>query len=73
MDADWKLWVFTLEVSSYGEESGAQTITSPSDQQKSVPIVTIESFYNSHAEKLQMKLEGAPCGVSSKNSGADYQ
>src|SRR4030095_7990150 len=30
------------------------------DQQKSVPVVTVESFYNSHAGKLQMKLEG-PC------------
>ncbi|HEY2567970.1 MAG TPA: HPr(Ser) kinase/phosphatase [Candidatus Udaeobacter sp.] len=42
------------------ERDGTQTITSPSDRQKSVPIVTVESFYNSHAEKLQMKLEG-PC------------
>ena len=39
------------------EEPGTQTITSSSDQQKSVPVVTVESFYNSHAEKLQMKLE----------------
>src|SRR3954447_9204619 len=45
------------------EESGTQTITSSSDQQKSVPIVTVESFYNSHAENLQMKLEGARVGV----------
>src|SRR5215468_1120694 len=42
------------------EEPGTQTITSSSVQQKSVPIVTVESFYTSHAEKLQMKLEG-PC------------
>src|SRR5438445_12185807 len=42
------------------EEPGTQTIKCSSDQQKSVPIVTGESFYNSHAEKLQMKLEG-PC------------
>src|SRR5438045_6017069 len=40
------------------ERRGTQTITSTSNQQKSVPVVTVESFYNSHAEKLQMKLEG---------------
>src|SRR5213595_792405 len=48
------------------EESGTQTITSSSDQQKSVPIVTVESFYNSHAEKLQMKLEGQRVGFHRK-------
>ena len=42
------------------QRRGTQTITSESDRQKSVPIITVESFYNSHAEKLQMKLEG-PC------------
>src|SRR6201993_7684 len=40
------------------EQRGTQTITSTSDQQQSVPVVTVESFYSSHAEKLQMKLEG---------------
>src|SRR5438046_9835526 len=48
------------------EEPGTQTITSSSDQQKSVPIVTVESFYNSHAEKLQMKLEGPRVGFHRK-------
>src|SRR6186997_1516474 len=48
------------------EEPGTQTITSPSDQQKSVPIVTVESFYNRHAEKLQMKLEGPRVGFHRK-------
>src|SRR4029450_4263384 len=48
------------------EEPGTQTITSSSDQQKSVPIVTVESFYNSHAEKLQMKLEGPGVGFHRK-------
>src|SRR6266704_4622210 len=48
------------------EEPGTQTITSSSDQQKSVPIVTVESFYNSHAEKLQMKLEGPRVGFQRK-------
>jgi HPr kinase/phosphorylase len=44
----------------------AQTITSTSDQRKSVPVVTVESFYNSHAEKLQMKLEGTCVGFHRK-------
>src|SRR6266567_4254017 len=48
------------------EQSGTQTITSTSDQQKSVPVVTVESFYNSHAEKLQMKLEGPRVGFHRK-------
>jgi len=48
------------------QQSGTQTITSTSDQQKSVPVVTVESFYNSHAEKLQMKLEGPRVGFHRK-------
>src|SRR5437868_11345650 len=48
------------------ERGGPQTITSTSDQQKSVPVVTVEGFYNSHAEKLQMKLEGPRVGFHRK-------
>ena len=48
------------------EQRGTQTITSQSDRQKSVPVVTVESFYNSHAEKLQMKLEGPRVGFHRK-------
>ena len=48
------------------EQRGPQTITSTSDQQKSVPVVTVESFYNSHAEKLLMKLEGPRVGFHRK-------
>jgi HPr kinase/phosphorylase len=48
------------------EEPAIQTITSTSDQRKSVPVVTVESFYNSHAEKLQMKLEGPRVGFHRK-------
>src|SRR5436309_4941250 len=48
------------------EESGTQTITSSSDREKTVPVVTVESFYDSHAEKLQMKLEGARVGFHRK-------
>ncbi|MEP7013847.1 MAG: HPr(Ser) kinase/phosphatase [Verrucomicrobiota bacterium] len=43
-----------------------QTITSTSDQRKSVPVVTVESFYNAHAAKLQMKLAGARVGFHRK-------
>src|SRR3954471_766474 len=48
------------------EELGAQTITSSSSQQKSVPVVTVEAFYNSHSEELQMKLEGPRVGFHRK-------
>src|SRR5947208_260105 len=48
------------------EQRGTQTITSTSDQQKSVPVVTVEGFYNSHADKLQMKLEGPRVGFHRK-------
>jgi len=48
------------------KRSGPQTITSTSDQQKSVPVVTVESFYNLHAEKLHMKLEGPRVGFHRK-------
>jgi|ERR1041385_3319851 HPr kinase/phosphorylase len=48
------------------ERRGTQTITSTSDQQKSVPVVTVESFYHCHAEKLQMKLEGPRVGFHRK-------
>ncbi len=48
------------------EQRGTQTITSTSDQQKSVPVVTVESFYNCHAEKLLMKLEGPRVGFHRK-------
>ena len=44
----------------------AQTITSTSDQRKSVPVVTVESFYTAHAGKLMMKLEGARVGFHRK-------
>src|SRR5467141_1219655 len=48
------------------DESGTQTITSQSDQQKSVPVVTVDSFYKSHAERLHMKLEGPRVGFHRK-------
>jgi HPr kinase/phosphorylase len=48
------------------EQRGTETITSTSDERKSIPVVTVESFYNSHAEKLQMKLEGPRVGFHRK-------
>jgi HPr kinase/phosphorylase len=48
------------------KRSDTQTITSTSDQQKSVPVITVESFYNLHAEKLHMKLEGLQVGFHRK-------
>ena len=48
------------------QQNGTQTITSTSDQQKSVPVVTVESFYNSHAEQLLMKLDGSRVGFHRK-------
>src|ERR1700737_161884 len=36
------------------------------NQRETVPVVTVESFYNSHAEKLQMKLEGPRVGFHRK-------
>jgi len=46
--------------------SATQTITSTSDQRKTVPVVTVESFYTCHAGALQMKLEGARVGFHRK-------
>jgi HPr kinase/phosphorylase len=48
------------------QRAATQTITSASDQRKSVPVVTVESFYKSHAEKLQMKLDGPRVGFHRK-------
>ena len=48
------------------EQRGTPTITSTSDQPKSVPVITVENFYSSHAEKLQMKLEGPRVGFHRK-------
>src|SRR5438477_3675804 len=44
----------------------AQTITSESDQRKSVPIVTVETFFNTHGEKLALRLEGSRVGFHRK-------
>src|SRR6266478_5209314 len=48
-------------------EPVAAAVSSTRDQrEKTVPVVTVESFYDSHAEKLQMRLEGARVGFHRK-------
>src|SRR3954465_12983152 len=44
----------------------ASTIKSNSSLRKSIPVVTVESFYKSHAGKLQMKLQGPRVGFNRK-------
>lgn len=46
--------------------SATYTVTSTSDQRKSVPVVTVESFHKLHSEKLQMKLDGPRVGFHRK-------
>src|SRR5229473_651882 len=43
-----------------------QAISSGSDQRKNIPVVTVESFYRAHAEKLHLKLEGKRVGFHRK-------
>jgi HPr kinase/phosphorylase len=48
-------------------EPAAATVSSARRQrEKTVPVVTVESFYDSHAGKLQMKLEGPRVGFHRK-------
>jgi len=41
-------------------------ISSGSDLRKNVPVVTVESFFHAHGEKLQLKLEGKQVGFHRK-------
>src|ERR1700741_631849 len=43
-----------------------QAITSGIDQRKNIPVVTVESFYQAHGAKLQLKLEGKRVGFHRK-------
>ncbi|HEX4638284.1 MAG TPA: HPr(Ser) kinase/phosphatase [Chthoniobacterales bacterium] len=43
-----------------------RTTQSKRSPREMVPVVTVESFYNSHAEELQMKLEGPRVGFHRK-------
>ncbi len=46
--------------------STTQPITSGSEQRKNVPVVTVDSFFAAHGEKLQLKLEGSRVGFHRK-------
>jgi HPr kinase/phosphorylase len=47
-------------------QPAAATVSTTRRQREVVPVVTVDSFYNSHAEKLQMKLEGPRVGFHRK-------
>ena len=44
----------------------APAITTSSEQRGNVPIVTVDSFYRAHGEKLHLKLEGKRVGFHRK-------
>ncbi|MEP6809977.1 MAG: HPr(Ser) kinase/phosphatase [Chthoniobacterales bacterium] len=46
--------------------SGQPTVTLGASARKNVPVVTVESFYEAHAAKLQLKLEGKRGGFHRK-------
>jgi HPr kinase/phosphorylase len=48
------------------EKATKQTITAGNEQRGNVPVVTVESFYRAHGEKLQLKLEGKAVGFHRK-------
>src|SRR5256885_13740911 len=48
-------------------QPAAATVPSTrSQREKTVPVITVESFYNSHADQLQMKLDGPRVGFHRK-------
>ena len=48
------------------QNASAHPITSGSPLRKNVPVVTVASFYEAHAEKLQLKLESTRVGFHRK-------
>jgi len=48
------------------QRSLPQPITSGVPVRKNVPVVTVQSFYETHGEKLQLKLEGKRIGFERK-------
>jgi HPr kinase/phosphorylase len=48
------------------DKPSAPAISSGRDQRKNIPIVTVESFYKAHAEKLQLKLDSKRVGFHRK-------
>src|SRR5205823_14647043 len=58
---------YKLSVCSIMSDGPAtETITSESEQRKSVSVVTVESFFNTHGEKLALRLEGSRVGFHRK-------
>ena len=48
------------------DKPSVQALSSGSDLRKNIPVVTVESFYKAHAEKLHLKLEGKEVGFHRK-------
>jgi HPr kinase/phosphorylase len=48
------------------DKTSAPGISSRSDVKKNIPVVTVESFFKAHADKLQLKLEGKRVGFDRK-------
>ena len=48
------------------DKTATTAISSGSDLRKNIPVVTVETFYQAHAEKLQLKLEGKRVGFHRK-------
>src|SRR5215212_2816708 len=48
------------------DKNSAPAVSSRSDLKKNVPLVTVESFFQKHGEKLQLKLEGKRVGFDRK-------
>jgi HPr kinase/phosphorylase len=48
------------------DRTATTAISSKSDLRKNIPVVTVESFYQKHADKLQLKLEGKRVGFHRK-------
>lgn len=48
------------------ERPATQPITSGAAVRKSIPVVTVESFYRAHGEQLHLKLEGGRVGFHRK-------
>src|SRR3954467_15561539 len=48
------------------DKTSAPAVSSRSDLKKNIPVVTVESFFQKHGEKLQLKLEGKRVGFHRK-------
>src|SRR3984893_12078462 len=48
------------------DKPSAQAVSSGREQRKNIPVVTVESFFKAHGEKLQLKLEGKRVGFDRK-------